>query len=196
MSRILLNLSIFLLCGVLQAQHETLFNNLDVTGAFGSLIIETGEINAEVGADVGGGAALVMSPLFIGWYGMGTKYPTHTIEEGDYAGDYNIKFKHHGLWLGFVPRSDKLIHFYGSAKIGWGKTHLRQDRDKILTDRTFVMTPELGFELNLTQYVKMTFTGGYRWVNGISQLPGLTNDDFSSPIGTITFRMGGFIDDF
>jgi len=196
MSKILLSLSILIFCGVLQAQHETLFNNLDVTGAFGSLIIETGQINEEIGADVGGGGALVMSPLFVGWYGMGTKYPIHTIKEGYYAGDYDIHFKHHGLWLGYVPKSDKLIHFYGSAKVGWGKTRLRQDKETILTDRNFVLTPELGFEVNLTQYLKMSFTGGYRWVNGITQLPELTNDDFSSPIGTITFRMGGFVDDF
>lgn len=196
MSRLLLSLSVLIFCGVLQAQHETLFSNLDITGAFGSLIIETGQINEEIGADVGGGAALVMSPLFIGWYGLGTKYPTHTIEEGDYAGDYDIHFRHRGLWLGYVPKSEKLIHFYGSAKIGWGKTRLRQDKKAILTDRNFVLTPEIGFEVNLTQYLKMSFTGGYRWVNGITQLPELTNEDFSSPIGTITFRMGGFVDDF
>ena len=196
MSRIILNLSILFLCAGLHAQHQTLFNNLDVTGAFGSLIIETGQINEEIGADVGGGGAIVMSPLFIGWYGMGTKYPVHTIENGEFAGVYDIKFKHHGLWLGLVPKSDKLIHFYGSAKIGWGKTRLRQDKKNILTDRNFVLTPEIGFEVNLTQYMKMTFTGGYRWVNGITRLPGLENDDFSSPIGTITFRFGGFVDDF
>ena len=43
----------------------------------------------------------------------------------------------------------------------------------------------------------MTFAGGYRWVNGVTNLPGgLTNDDFNSPVGIITFRIGGFEDDF
>ncbi|MGH1437088.1 MAG: hypothetical protein ACRBG0_21800 [Lewinella sp.] len=184
-----------LLIGQLGAQ-ETLFNNLDVTGAFGAVIIETGSINGEVGADVGGGGALIMSPVFIGGYGMGTSYPVHTITQGDDAGEYDLKFGHGGLWMGIVPKSDKLIHFYGSAKIGWGKARLRQDKDNIFTDRVFVLTPELGFEVNLTEWLKMTFTGGYRWVNGATRLQELDNDDFSSPLGTITFRMGGFSDDF
>ncbi len=196
MSKILLNLSILFLFGCLNAQNETLFNNLDVTGAFGSLIIETGSINDEIGADVGGGGALVMSPLFIGGYGMGTKYPLHTIAEGPDAGDYDIKFGHGGLWLGIVPKSEKLIHFYGSAKIGWGKARLKQDRKNIYSDRHFVLLPEIGVEINVTEHLKMSFTGGYRWVNGVTRLPGLTDDDFSSPVGTITFRMGGFTDDF
>lgn len=197
MSKIILQLSLLFFIGSLSAQNETLFNNLDVTGAFGGMIVETGSINGEIGADVGWGGALVMSPVFIGGYGMGTKYPLHSIPEGNpYAGDYDIKFGHGGLWLGVAPRSEKLIHFYGSAKIGWGKIRLRQDKENIFSDHHFVLTPELGFEVNLTQHLKMTFTGGYRWVNGVNRLPELTDDDFSSPIGTLTFRMGGFSNDF
>ena len=100
---------------------------------------------------------------------MGTKYPTHTITQGDDAGEYDIKFGHGGLWLGFAPKSDKLIHFYGSTKIGWGKARLRQDKENVFTDRVFVLTPEMGLEVNLTEWLKMSFTAGYRWVNGSMQ---------------------------
>jgi hypothetical protein len=182
--------------GAVVAQTQTLFNNLEVTGIFGSVIVETGSINDEIGADVGGGGALVMDPIFIGGYGMGTKYPTHEIMNGENAGQYDVKFGHGGLWLGVVPNSEKLIHFYGSTKIGWGKARLRQDKDNIFTDRVFVITPELGFEVNLTQYLKMSITGGYRWVNGVTQLQELENGDFSSPLGIISFHIGGFSDDF
>ncbi|MCB9277928.1 MAG: hypothetical protein H6562_03395 [Lewinellaceae bacterium] len=54
------------------------------------------------------------------------------------------------------------------------------------------MTPELGVDINVTSFLKISLTGGYRWVNGVTQLPGLDNADFSSPIGGITFRIGGF----
>ncbi|MCB0637086.1 MAG: hypothetical protein KDC54_10740, partial [Lewinella sp.] len=134
----------------------------------------------------------------LGGYGMGTDYPIYTIPEGEEgAGQYDLKFGHGGLWIGYAPQSHKLIHFYSSAKIGWGKARLRQDKENIYSDRVFVLTPELGFEVNLTEWLKMTFTGGYRWVNGITNLPGtLENEDFSSPVGIITFRIGGFEDDF
>ena len=145
---------------------------------------------------VGGGGALVMSPLFIGGYGMGTSYPVHTVTTGEKPGDYDIKFGHGGLWLGVAPNSHKLINFYGSTKIGWGKARLRQDKESVFTDRVFVLTPELGVEINLTEWLKMGLTGGYRWVNGVTHLPELANEDFSSPIGILTFRIGGFEDDF
>ncbi|MEZ4984626.1 MAG: hypothetical protein R2795_06275 [Saprospiraceae bacterium] len=196
MQKMVLFLMLSMAAITLYAQEETLFNNLDVTGAFGSVIVETGTINGEIGADVGGGGALVMSPIFVGGYGMGTDYPVHTIKEGNLAGDYDLKFGHGGLWLGVAPNAHKLIHFYGSTKIGWGKARLRQDKENILIDRVFVLTPELGFEVNLTEWLKMSVTGGYRWVNGVSRLPELANNNFSSPLGLITFRIGGFDDDF
>ena len=197
MKRLLLVTFSALLCWSLSAQNETLFNNLDVTGAFGGPIIEIGSINGEIGADVGGGGALVMSPVFIGGYGMGTEYPIYEIPEGEEgAGTYDLKFGHGGLWLGVVPGSFRLLHVYASTKIGWGKARMRQDKENIFSDRIFVMTPELGFEINLTEWLKLGLTGGYRWVNGVSRLPGLDNQDFSSAVGTITFRIGGFDDDF
>lgn len=188
--------SLFIGAYTLQAQQETLFNNLDVTGAFGSVIVEGSNINGEIIGDVGGGGALLMSPIFVGGYGMGTKRGIHTVEEGPDAGQYDLKFSHGGLWLGFVPRSDKLIHFYSSLKIGWGKARLRyeEDGENIFRDNIFVLTPEAGFEVNLTEWLKMSMTGGYRLVNGVTQLPELDNDDFSSPIGIITFHIGGFED--
>lgn len=193
-------LLLFTLAGLaswcLSAQNETLFNNLDVTGAFGSVLIETGTIVGEVGADVGGGGALVMSPIFLGGYGMGTEYPVYEILDGEAKGVYDVKFGHGGIWLGIAPQSQKLIHVYGSAKIGWGKARLRQDKENIYSDRVFVLTPEIGFEVNLTEWLKLGFTGGYRWVNGVTRLPTLDNEDFSSPVGILTFRIGGFDDDF
>lgn len=179
---------------VLHGQHETLFGNLDVSGAFGGPILEVSSIVGETGADVGGGGALVMEHLFFGGYGLGNEFSEFEVKEGDAAGRYDVKFGHGGFWLGLVPRQYKLIHFYGSARLGWGRARLRQDKDTRYSDRMFVVTPEVGFEVNLTDYFKLGFTGGYRWVTGIDKLPELGNEDFSSPIGMLTFRFGGFDD--
>lgn len=179
----------------LSAQEETLFDDIEVLGAFGGPLIEIGSINGEVGADVGGGGALVLNNFFLGGYGMGTEYPEYSIAEGPDAGDYNIKFKHGGLWLGFTQQQFKLLHLYSSVKIGWGRAQLREEKDTRYSDRIFALVPELGIELNVATFFKIGFTGGYRWVNGINDLPGLNNPDFSSPVGIITFRFGGFSND-
>lgn len=196
MKNILLLMAFAALSFALHSQNETLFNNLQITGAFGSVIIETGEIVGEIGADVGGGGALMMSPIFIGGYGMGTKYPSFEIKGEENAGLYDIKFGHGGLWIGMMPKEYKLIHLFASTKIGWGKARLRQDKENIFVDRIFVLTPEVGFEVNLTDWLKLGVSAGYRWVNGVTRLPELSNGDFSSPIGILTFRMGGFEDSF
>ena len=59
----------------------------------------------------------------------------------------------------------------------------------------FAVTPELGIEFNITQWFRIAATGGYRWVNGIEDIPTLGNEDFSSPTGTITFSFGGFAEE-
>lgn len=191
MKRLLL---VILTFGTLQlyAQQETLFDEFDIVGAFGGPILEIGSLNGEVGADVGGGGALIINNFFLGGYGMGTDYPELEINNLD----YNLRFKHGGFWLGYTLREYKLAHLYSSVKIGWGKAQLRRNGNTDFTDRHFTMTPELGFELNLTDWFKLSFTGGYRWVNGISLLPGLDNSDFSSPVGILTFRFGGFADNW
>lgn len=182
-------LALFLLGSIqLLAQQETLFDDFDIIGAFGGPILEIGSINGEVGADVGGGGALIINNFFLGGYGMGTDYPELQLN----GIDYNLRYGHGGFWLGYTQREFKAVHLYSSVKIGWGKAQLRSDGDGSFTDQHFTLIPELGIELNLTDWFKLGFTGGYRWVNGINTLPGLDNQDFSSPVGNITFRFGGF----
>lgn len=191
MKKIILTLSGFLFLFTLSAQtQETLFGHIDDNeiGAFGSPLIEIGAVNGDVGGDVGGGGALILRGFFIGGYGLGADYPGLSFNNEH----YDIRFKHGGLWFGYAPLQFKVIHPYSSLRIGWGKSQLRQGKEVHYSDQNFVLTPEIGIELNAFQFMKVAFTGGYRLVNGVNALPGLGNKDFSSPIGTITFRFGGF----
>ena len=177
-----------LLAFALMGQHETLFRNVESIGGFGGPFIEIGAINGQVGASVGGGGAVTLDEFFIGGYGQGTSYPDLTIDNQS----WNIRYGHGGLWFGYVGPNYKLLHFYSSFKLGWGRARLQREIAGDINDRVFVLTPEIGAEVNLTEFFKLSFTGGYRWVNGISQLPNLNNGDFSSPVGIITFRFGSF----
>jgi len=178
-------------------QHETLFDDMDAIGAFGGPIVEISSINGQVGADVGGGGAIILDGFFIGGYGMGTDFPDYTIpKDNEFEGLYNIKYKHGGLWFGYAGNMNRLLHGFGSLKLGWGKAQLLQDKEKVFTDRHFTLTPELGVEVNLTSFFKLALTGGYRWVNGVTSLPGLDDSDFNSFTGTLTFRFGGFMEEW
>ena len=175
----------------LSAQQETLFGNIDVWGGFGAPIFEISTIADESIVSVGGGGAVIMDNFFFGGYGLGTDDANYRFEEED----YRIKYKNGGLWLGLTSNPYKLIHFYGSTRLGWGKAQLKQDGDIVFSDRIFTVTPELGFEVNVTQFFQLAITAGYRVTTGINDLPGLSNTDFSNIMGGITLRFGGFGDD-
>ena len=188
---------LFVLCWLLTtatlwSQQETVFGNVDVIGGFGGPYIEIGSINGQVGADVGGGGALMLDEFFIGGYGQGTSYPDAMINDID----RNIKFSHGGLWFGYVKDQYKLFHLFSSLKLGWGRARLRAEDEPDVSDRIFVLTPEIGVEVNLTDFFKLSLGGGYRFVSGVSKLPVLDNGDFSSPVGILTFRFGGFDNDW
>lgn len=181
---------------LLQAQHEALFDDLSSFGAFGGPILEFSSINGQLTADVGGGGALILDEFFIGGYGMGTDYPEMSFEttiDGELTAiDADIDFSHGGLWFGYVKDIEQKIHLYSSLKVGWGQVNLEHDAVDLPSDRLFVLTPEIGVELNMTNFFRVGLTGGYRVVSGISRLPELENKDFSSPTVAITFRFGGF----
>ncbi|MCB0706635.1 MAG: hypothetical protein KDC34_15075 [Saprospiraceae bacterium] len=185
-----------LFSGSLMAQTKTLFDDVEVKGAFGGPLIEFSEINGQTGVGIGGGGALVLNDFFLGGYGMSNRFATVVIEENKRY----IDFGHGGIWLGYTYRPDKLIHLYSDVKVGWGKARIKETRDdddefSIYADPFFTVSPQLGLELNLTHFMKVGFTGGYRFVTGIDELPSnLTDDLFSSPFGTITVRFGGFDD--
>lgn len=181
---------------MLSAQHEALFDDISSFGAFGGPILEFSSINGQLVADVGGGGALILDEFFIGGYGMGTDYPEVIFEteiDGELTEiDADIDFGHGGLWFGYVRDIERKMHLYSSLKVGWGRANLEHDIADLPSDRLFVLTPEIGIELNMTKFFRVGLTGGYRIVNGVSRLPGLDNQDFSSPTVGITFRFGGF----
>jgi hypothetical protein len=181
---------------MLSAQHEALFDDISSFGAFGGPILEFSSINGQLVADVGGGGALILDEFFIGGYGMGTDYPEVIFEteiDGELTEiDADIDFGQGGLWFGYVRDIERKMHLYSSLKVGWGRADLEHDIADLPSDRLFVLTPEIGIELNMTKFFRVGLTGGYRIVNGVSRLPGLDNQDFSSPTVGITFRFGGF----
>lgn len=175
------------------AQDQTLFGNASVIGGFGGPLVEFSQINGEVGADVGGGGGLIINDFFLGGYGLGTSFSRIQVDNKQ----YNIDFGHGGFWLGYTLKPSKLVHLYTSARIGWGGIDLYadgpQDEDEEYSDNVFVMTPEAGVELNVASFFRIAATAGYRVVGNVNSLPGeLDSADFSSPVGTLTFRFGGF----
>jgi hypothetical protein len=179
------------LAGMSFAQHETFFSNTRLSGAFGAPIIEVG-FNNDMATAVGGGGAIVFSDFFIGAYGVAS---------GDFQGllDNNdldqLDIGHGGLWLGFTPRTYSLVHIYSSARIGWGALDIDLRDGGVRyseLDKVFVLTPEIGLEANVTKWLRVSGTIGYRWVRGVRDNGFVDNRDFTGSISSITLRIGWF----
>lgn len=180
------------LCFSLNAQDrtQTLFSEENSYGGFGGPIIEFSKINGTTVGDVGGGGGFVVNGFFLGGYGLGNDGAQVVVENET----LDIHFKHGGFWLGYAFKQNKLVHPYTSFRIGWGETELKQNDEKFYEDNLLALAPEIGLELNITNWFKIVAAAGYRSISGIDNLPVLTNEEFSGMYGALTFRFGGFGD--
>lgn len=190
MKRFTFSLLALLMTVALSAQHETLFNHARVVGAFGAPITEYGLRNS-IGTSAGGGGALVINSFFFGAYGMGSVDFNQLFNDGEVE---VLDIGHGGFWLGGTFQPYRLLHAYGSARIGWGGINI-DINDNIRyrdLDKIFVATPEIGLELNVATWFRLAGTVGYRYVSGVNDNNGLRNADFSGATAAVTMRFGWF----
>ncbi len=176
-----------------QAQHETLFSNARLSGAFGGPIVEMGIGDArDMTTAVGGGGGLVFRNFFLGAYGVGSIDYDRLIEEEDIE---EIELGHGGIWLGYTLAPHRVLHLYTSARLGWGGIGIDVTDNSPFpddTDNVFVVTPEVGVELNVTKWFRVAGTVGYRFIDGVETGRGYRADDFSGTLANLTFRFGWF----
>ncbi len=191
MKTILLSVVCGLLSVLAMAQHETIFSNAKVVGGFGGPITEFGLGNG-LTTSYGGGGAVVIGGAFLGGYGLSSFNLNEVIRNNTFD---QIELAHGGFWVGYTYQPYKLVHLFSSAKIGWGAVNISTnnfDPFDQRSDQVFVMTPELGLELNVFKWFRVAGTVGYRWVNGTNGDGQYTDEDFSGAISTLTLRFGWF----
>jgi len=197
MKKLLSILAVVLLFGMVHAQEDesTLAGKVRVSGGFGGPFFGYSQIENHTGFGGGGGGAVIINDFFFGGFGQGDTYGQHKV-----AGlNYDLSLGQGGFWLGYVWPSKRLVHGFGSFKLGFGEAQL--DRNQLegepvggsdYEDKVLSMTPELGVEINIAHWVRLAVTGGYRWVNGIDKLPYYIDSDFRSPVLGMTLRFGNF----
>ncbi len=172
-------------------QQETLFGKSRVIGAFGGPIVDYNFANDNVQISFGGGGALIVGNFFFGGYGMGST----SQRWDDNADPFKIDLGHGGFWIGGTYPSHKLIHLFSSVKIGWGAVGIKfyDNSDATIDDNVFVLTPEVGIELNIFRWLRFAASANYRWVDGIDpSISGLDRTHYDGFGTTLTFRVGGF----
>ncbi|MBL7797777.1 MAG: hypothetical protein JNJ90_14880 [Saprospiraceae bacterium] len=174
-------------------KEETLAGSSRVKGGFGSPFFTFSQASGQNGVGAGVGGAFIVNDFFIGASAQGESFGIRR-----YNGrDYNLTLTHGGFWLGYAYPSYKLVHLFTSMKIGWGNVALSQpNRDPFdpnsIRDNVFVLSPEIGTEVNLLHWFRLCLTVGYRSVSGVSTLPTVNRSDFNGATFGITMRFGGF----
>jgi hypothetical protein len=114
---------LFILAGILlsipamQAQvEETLADRGKKPGGFGGPFFLYSTVGERHGGGAGGGGGFVIDNFFIGVFGQGETFGKISYTDEDYY----LSLGYGGLWLGYTVPSHKLVHVFGSMKIGGG----------------------------------------------------------------------------
>jgi hypothetical protein len=174
-----------------QQEEQILFQNARVRGGFGGPIFSWSHTNGKTGYGAGGGGGVVLDQFFIGLFGMGETFDNPVIGEPQLAIGYG------GLWLGVTTPSHKLVHAYISAKLAGGAVGVTDfeddwDYDDNWEDITFVAIPEVGVELNVARWMRLSGSVGYRFVDGFEGWGSYGKKDLNAPVYNLTLRFGWF----
>ncbi len=164
-------------------QEETLFGNadLEITGAWFSSTHNFSFYSQEVEYLSGGNIGLEFGRSFIlGWAWQRVRDEASFLDN-----DQDYELNHHGLLLAYVPHSYRAFHPYFSAYAGGGRVKQKGGD----SDRIFGITPAVGVEANLTDWLRLGAEGGYRFIMDVD-LPELESPDVSAPFIQLQLRLG------
>ncbi|MEX2597857.1 MAG: hypothetical protein WEC59_13110 [Salibacteraceae bacterium] len=171
-----------------QAQDKTdyLVGDTHNISGFGGLMTELSAVNNQAILSFGGGGgALIDQRFFIGGYGMGNLVEFSTFSINGHP--RLLEMGHGGLWIGYHHNPQKVVHFGGSARVGFGGLAFTNlNGDPIVNDGFFVTTSQLHVEMNVLPFLKLNLSGGYRNIFGLNN-DFVDNRDVSSP--TLLFGM-------
>lgn len=179
----------------LQAQEKEYLvdgsKKLQVSG-FISLIQEFSSYESDFAFSSGGSFGVLFNQNFyVGAYGLGMIKPGIDLRNDNFD-EFNASFGHGGLMVGGIINTEKAIHFDVNTKIGLGGYSYEGDLNYIDEyDAVFVVSPEVGVELNITKFLKVKAGVGYRYVTGFKA--NHVNDNIlNSTTGSIGILLGWF----
>jgi hypothetical protein len=126
-------------------------------------------------------------------------YPTFT--------DGEIDMIHGGGVLGYIHKPGEVIHWGVSGSAGLGILYLyaqdpgTQSREKLYDDRIYIAIPKLFIETNMTSWLKVNVSAGYRVVgkvNGVytnpagEAIPTFDKADYTKPEFSISVLFGTY----
>lgn len=174
----------------LQEEPETLLGPHYKVGGFGGLgVMYTRFANTEAVQVCGEGALLLNHVFSIGMGGCGIARTLKTTSFDDQAAsNYRTSFGYGGGLIRYHFYSHRYANLAIATLIGagavasgdWDYRHNRYSGDVDDPDLVFVFEPQLAGYLNVTRWLRIGATAGYRFVSS-SDTPGLKSSDLAAP---------------
>lgn len=183
------------------AQTETLFGNSLRFGGFGGPNVELGFIDGEAAYYSGGSGAMIINGQFlIGGFGQGL-ISDHIIDPFEgfeirpaVMSNRVTEINQGGLWLGYIHKPTKLVHWHAGLQMGGGEVDFYDqwiDSYEFEDDDFLALRPYIGVEINVFQFMKISATAGYQFINGLNN-PYLSDAELSNPFVNLGFKFGFF----
>ena len=173
----------------------TLFDNPRriVFGGFGGVSVKYTRVLGTDAVMAGGeGAVLLNHALSIGAGGGGIA------NEINPTAQTRLSFGYGGLLVRYHFFSSEVVNFAVGTLVGGGGINVydrNEDPDKVDWEKTgeavFVVEPELGLYLNVTRWMRLGASGGYRFVSGVDKND-LSNTDVRGATGGLAAQFGWF----
>lgn len=155
---------------------------------FGGPYLTVSSLDNNAAVMLGGVTGVRLKNWSLGVYGQWMVSGIRRNVEG--KENLKLNFGHGGLWVGYDHQPDKHIHFVSNLQIGWGRARFRDTQAKEIAfqdQNLLVLTPEIGVEINVIDFMSLRISGGYRWVGG-NTLIGLETGNLNSwTIKVMTF---------
>lgn len=176
--------------------------DVSVTG-FGGPLLDFASFNGNTELWNGGaGAALFNGQFYLGGFGSGLatnpEFSFIDIDSNTVIADVEAGFG--GVWLGWIPLYDRVVHPYVDVMTGWGGYSFGPDNEQqtdleYYNDNVFVVLPRIGLEVNVLSWVRLNASVGYKWVNGL-EVPMIYQDyihpNQNGAVYSIGLRLGKF----
>ena len=195
MKKVIVPIMVLLLSLSAYGDEETLISDDIESGGYGGPELKFGSINGEWEVLVGGRGGWIINHRFVlggAGYGMATKGETNPGSVFPYLND-EFEIGYGGLLLGYISRSNSLVHVTADVLIGGGGLSPADEalQGSFDSDAFFILEPGVNFELNVSRKIRFGFGGSYRIVSGIEYFD-LDNEDIGGMAINLILKFGKF----
>lgn len=161
-------------------------------GGYGETMLFATPQNTGLGLNIGGG--LIYNDFHFGLFGVQQQLNSSLVLQSVNVLGEEVDLRYGGLSLGYSFKDNWLLHPYLGVKSGLGTLQMQNKEASsvmLMRESMIVLTPEVGLEFNVTKWMRVSGTVGYRWLSEFDNRK-LSNNDYSGVIGNISFRFGFF----